>query len=394
MKQVLQEGDSNGTMKERAAPSTKRKSAKIDDPDCPNLAPQQPEKQEAADHEHAAGAGSRPRSSSSRLRDAGLFLNCFVTVPMWSMLIWIAVYIGLCVSCWPYPWARYGLLLYLLYILLDCGRSTTSSSDNVWLSYEQTERLRCFPGFGWVAEYFPVSLVKTTDLDPSCSYIFLYQPHGIIGMGCNAALNTNGCQFHRKFPGIRRWGVTLNAVFWVPFFREWLAALGFVGADKAVLRSKLVKSSSRTRTAGGGGGGSSIVLVPGGAAEALHAAPGTFKLIRRQGFLRLARETGARPVPCLGFGENRAFSTMHFAPDSAAFRWQQRLAKCLSFSTPIVVSPFCVRHPIHVVVGEPVRFPEGASLEDCQKQYMAAVEKLYHAHKDKYGHSDIPLEWL
>jgi Diacylglycerol acyltransferase len=141
----------------------------------------------------------------------------------------------------------------------------------------------------------------------------------------------------------------------------------------------------------------SIILVPGGAAESLHAHPGIFKLHlrRRQGFVRLALETGASPIPCLGFGENEAFDTLYFAEvekaGSSLWQAQQRLQKLLTVAMPVITWPVPNRRPIHVVVGEPVRFTSD-NVERCHEQYVGALQKLYDDNKGKYGYHDVPLQ--
>ena len=94
--------------------------------------------------------------------------------------------------------------------------------------------------------------------------------------------------------------MTLNATFSAPFFHEYMLALGFCSANKPTLVGRLVDEQE------------SLVLVPGGAAEALHAHPGIMKLVlkHRRGFVKLAMETKAQLVPCLGFGENELFDSL------------------------------------------------------------------------------------
>jgi 2-acylglycerol O-acyltransferase 2 len=299
------------------------------------------------------------------------------------MLIWIAFFAAAfyCAN----KQIRTALLVYLAYCFLDPSPRTGQR----WFRQGTVEWFRNFSCFGAVAEYFPVTLVKTVDLSPDDSpYLFLYHPHGVISMGMGAALATNGCRFDRAFPGIVRHGVTLNASFLVPFLREWMLALGYVSADRETLARKLLPTA-------GGGRGESVVLVPGGAVEALHAAPDGFELVgHRRGYVRLALETGAQPVPCLGFGENRAFDSLNFPPQSSAYRWQRGMARVLSFSLPLLAHPLPRRRPIHVVVGGPVKFRKGTTVEEGHRQYMAAVQALYDEHKDKYGYRDIPLEWI
>ena len=250
-------------------------------------------------------------------RDFMLTVNCMASVPMYSMLIWMTIYYS-AIYFAPTTWLRMLLLAYTPYCILD----PTPKRGQRWFPQNVVEFCRSFIAYKGVAAYFPVKLHKTVDLDASKPYIFLYHPHGVIGMGANTALNTNACNFHKVFPGIRRWAVTLNATFYAPIFREWLLISGFISANKSTLTSKLQKHES-------------IVLVPGGAAEALHAHHTNFKcyIKDRQGFVRLALETGALPVPVLGFGENEAFQTYYAAESSTTnklFEWQQRLCKLFS----------------------------------------------------------------
>jgi hypothetical protein len=81
--------------------------------------------------------------------------------------------------------------------------------------------------------------------------------------------------------------------------------------------------------------------------------PCVLYLARRRGFIRLAQETGAVLVPCIAFGENRAFDTMATITSSNGngkggssivkswlFAAQQALYNAFSFSTPILTWPF------------------------------------------------------
>lgn len=306
----------------------------------------------------------------------------------------------------------------------DHRRSSWWRSLRFHFPYEWTQTCRSAWFYRGAAEYFPVRLHKTVDLPASIlpsssttkkegnnddnnsnnntpcgegasgasSYIFLYHPHGVISMGMNTALALNGCQFDELFPGIRRFGVTLNVSFWTPLLREWMLMLGYISANKRTLMQTLK-------------GGNSIVLVPGGAAEALHAHKHNFRLHinGRRGFIKLALETGALPVPCLGFGENEAFSTYYpetticpvqAKPVSTYLYWQQRVCKLLSFSMPIITNIFPNPRPIHVVVGEPIRFAPGTSVDACHSQYLDAVRKLYDENKGKYGYDDMEIEFF
>lgn len=51
------------------------------------------------------------------------------------------------------------------------------------------------------AEYYPMSLKKTADLDPKKNYVFGFHPHGIISMSAFIAFATEGLQVSTTFPG-------------------------------------------------------------------------------------------------------------------------------------------------------------------------------------------------
>jgi|UPI0005819D50 hypothetical protein len=323
------------------------------------------------------------------LRELFLTVNCTMCVPMYSMLIWMSIYCTLIYFAPTIP-IRMVVLSYAVYCVFD----ETPRLGVRWLSYQQIDWLRRNIFFQLVARYFPVSLHKTQDLDSEQGpYIFLYHPHGIIGMGVNTAMNMNGCHFDKVFPGIKRWAVTLNASFYAPIFREWMICLGIISANKKTLKRKLSQKES-------------IVLVPGGAAEALHAHRSNFKLqiLSRKGFVRLALETRAKPIPCLGFGENEAFDTLYVADEEkGSWLWQAQLQleKILSFSTPFITWPVPNRHPIHVVIGKPLVFPEmkkGLRYEEyvdqCHDSYLEALRELYSDNKAKYGYQDMPLQFV
>jgi Diacylglycerol acyltransferase len=107
------------------------------------------------------------------------------------------------------PWLRATLLMYAIYCVVD---STPQNRKTQFVAHwERT--FRKYWSLRWVRDFFPCQLHKTTDLDPSERYIFLYHPHGVICMGANIALSTEGCDFEHVFPGVSIYS-TLAATFW------------------------------------------------------------------------------------------------------------------------------------------------------------------------------------
>ena len=56
--------------------------------------------------------------------------------------------------------------------------------------------------FKYMKDYYPITLVKTSELDPQKNYIFGYHPHGFFTEGASIGFGTDACGFGEKFPGI------------------------------------------------------------------------------------------------------------------------------------------------------------------------------------------------
>lgn len=135
------------------------------------------------------------------MRGSFLFVQAMINIPIFSMLYWIIVYFG--VIAYSIRANNLSLLsfmiAYSIYMLLD--KSPTKGGWTI-ISPSLQRWFRNYPGFSWLAQYFDSQLVKTQDLDPKQQYIFCYHPHGIIGIGSNTMLATNGADFEQQFPGV------------------------------------------------------------------------------------------------------------------------------------------------------------------------------------------------
>lgn len=138
--------------------------------------------------------------------------------------------------------------------------------------------------------------------------------------------------FSTLFPGLNPHLLTLASNFKLPFYRDFLLALGICSVSMKScqnilkqgachhervgrLNTELFQATLMTCT----GPGSALTIVVGGAAESLSAHPGTADLTlkRRMGFIKLAMRQGADLVPVFSFGENdvsRANRLFHFRP--------------------------------------------------------------------------------
>ena len=136
----------------------------------------------------------------------------------------------------------------------------------------------------YFCDYFPIRLVKTTDLDPKDNYIFCYHPHGVLCLGAQGNFCGDATGFSEKFPGIYPHIVTLSMNFKLPLIREYSLSMGVCSVEKNSIEYILKKM----------GPGHSAVIVVGGASESLEARPGSFKLTlkERKGFIKLALRNG------------------------------------------------------------------------------------------------------
>merc|ERR1719347_1039699 len=70
----------------------------------------------------------------------------------------------------------------------------------------------------WYRDYFPIRLVKTSNLDPDRNYLICCHPHGILCFGASCSFGTESCDFSRKFPGVTPHLTTIEGNLWMPMF--------------------------------------------------------------------------------------------------------------------------------------------------------------------------------
>lgn len=145
--------------------------------------------------------------------------------------------------------------------------------------------MRSWSWWRYCRDYFPIKLIKTAELDPTKNYLFACFPHGIICAGANAAFGTNALDFCKVFPGMTSHIILLGSHFRVPLVREISLSMGACASSQESLLYLLDNKKHQGKCA---------VLFVGGAAEALDAHPGEYKVIltRRKGFIRVAMKSG------------------------------------------------------------------------------------------------------
>ena len=244
--------------------------------------------------------------------------------------------------------------------------------------------------------------------EPGGRYLHCCHPHGLFGLGvwCTFVANYDGGAaasfFHhhvfggnnnKELPDVEVAVHTMTANFRIPFWREFLLALGF----RDVGRRSLVHSMTRAK-----GGDRRIhfsVLVPGGASEAVDCTTPVLTLKRRKGFVRIALETGCSLVPVFSFGETRLYKPL--VQLSRVHSVLRRVQKVLGVGTPLVrgrgvfnyafgLLPF--RERLITVIGRPIRVLRSseaaviteAAIDAVHEQYIAAIQDLYRRYQPIY----------
>lgn len=78
----------------------------------------------------------------------------------------------------------------------------------------------------YFCNYFPIKLVKTVDLNPNKSHLFVCVPHGILSTGIMGSFGTDVLGCKELFPGLEIRPIILDQHFKVPLFREYPYLLG------------------------------------------------------------------------------------------------------------------------------------------------------------------------
>ncbi|XP_066238414.1 2-acylglycerol O-acyltransferase 2-B-like [Saccopteryx leptura] len=318
-------------------------------------------------------------ASSSRLRQC---------LQVFAVLQWVFSFLGLAQVCLAVllllllgpAWIL--AVLYLVWLYRDRDTPQTGGRRSAWV--------RNWAIWRHFRDYFPISLVKTAELDPCHNYLFGFHPHGVLVIGAFSNFCTEATGFSRIFPGLCPHLLMLPCWFHLPFFRDYIMCSGLVSSDKASAAYLLSRP----------GGGQVAVVAVGGPLESLEAKPGALSLrIRNQkGFVKLALEYGASLVPVFSFGENELFQQFPNPPGSWVRRAQETLQRLLSVALPLfhgrlgLLLPF--RTPIHTVVGAPIPVqksprPSRAQVDTLHALYVERLTRLFEEHKARYG---IPAE--
>ncbi|CAD1480619.1 unnamed protein product [Heterotrigona itama] len=244
---------------------------------------------------------------------------------------------------------RYFILLYFVWMYYDWNKTD--------MGYKRRKLLNWIRNCAWqryFCSYFPIKLIKTTDLDPSKLYLFCNFPHGILSSGVYGAFATDAAGCKELFPGIEFKVVILDQHFKAPLFREYCRINCVVGSTSESLNQQLSMEPAAPYT------GRATVLIVGGAAEAMECKPGTYRILikRRKGFVKLALKNGVNVnvamsqcfivitehvcfstplVPVCSFGETNLFDQVSFPEGSFMNKLQIYIRKKIGMAPVIPV---------------------------------------------------------
>ncbi|KZT00590.1 DAGAT-domain-containing protein [Laetiporus sulphureus 93-53] len=321
-----------------------------------------------------------------------------LAVAVWSTVIVWSTFVFLILLSYPPLWPF--LAAYMLWVHVLDKSPEKGGRLSAWFRSGRFWR--------YFADYYPASMLKTCDLPADRPYVFGYHPHGIIGMGALCTFGTEsasavppshvfrghsspaGTGFSQCYPGIIPHLLTLSSNFRVPFYRDFLLAMGIRSVSKQSC-SNILK----------GGPGQSITIVVGGAAESLSARPGTADLTlrKRLGFIKVAIQHGADLVPVFSFGENDIYHQMPNEKGTTVYALQKKFQNVFGFTLPLFhgrgllnynlgLMPY--RRRIVVVIGNPVHVEkcEKPTLEEIthvQGLYIEELMSIWNTYKDEFA---------
>ncbi|XP_071951810.1 2-acylglycerol O-acyltransferase 2-B-like [Antedon mediterranea] len=290
-------------------------------------------------------------------------------------------------------WTSYWWLSALYYSWMYYDWNSSMEGGRRW------EFVMKWPMWHYMANFYPMKLHKTAELDIDNNYLMGFHPHGVMSHGAWVHFGTEGTNFSGLFPGIRRTLLTLRGHFYFPVIRELLLMHAICDVSRTSLDFILGKS----------GKGNAAVIVIGGAIESLNARPNLHKLYleKRRGFVKKAIVHGAHLVPMYSFGETDVYDQVENPEGSFLRKFQRFLTNMFGFAPPVFhgrgifnymfgIIPY--RRPINTVVGKPIPVkqnpcPTEKEISKLHEEYKTQLEKLFNEYKSKFGVSkDQKLE--
>ncbi|KIH67136.1 diacylglycerol acyltransferase [Ancylostoma duodenale] len=244
------------------------------------------------------------------------FFMVSLLIPVVTMLLPIYM---LFTCLWPV------LLAYSIWLYYDWDSPKRGAYRSTWFMRQRIHN--------WYANYFPVKLHKTEELNPDENYLIGSHPHGIISMAAFVNFATNGTGILEMFPDIEFHLCTLVGQFYTPFRREWGLLHGMIDCSRESLTHVLSGKKADNPK------GSTIRMIQTTLKNVLGISPPIFH---------------GRGVFNYNFG----------------------------------LLPF--RKPINTVLGAPIKVTKTANptqeqIDELHKTYIMKLQELFESNKTKYG---------
>ncbi|XP_050574131.1 diacylglycerol O-acyltransferase 2-like [Bombus affinis] len=315
-----------------------------------------------------------------------------LSVALWILLLGFGNFIGYILAAYFLFFTqtmRYFILLYFVWMYYDWNKFDLGKIRKILEPH--------FRNCAWhrhFCNYFPIKLVKTTDLDPNKLYLFCTFPHGILSLGVYGAFATDIISCRELFPGVEFRIAVLAQHFKTPLYREYSRTTCALESSAECVKQQLSTRPSPPYT------GRAIILIPGGAAEAFECKPGIYRILikRRKGFVKLALQNGNPLVPVCLFGETDTYDQLTWPDGSYVKRLQEFIRKKIGIAPVVPVGrgffqyTFGLiprRKPITVVVGSPMELPKieeptREQVEEYHEKFVKHLENFFENEKHKY----------
>ncbi|GAB6023805.1 Diacylglycerol O-acyltransferase 2 [Chamberlinius hualienensis] len=304
-----------------------------------------------------------------------IFLSFLVSIHVSGNIVYVLVFTPY------YPLS----LLYIAWLITDYRTCNTGGRRIEWV--RKNSWLKTLAG-----DYFPFRLHKTADLDPNRNYLCGSHPHGYLCFSAFVNIAQEITGFSQTFPGITPHLLSFHLMFFLPFFRDYLLAVGNCSTTKESIEYILTKK----------GKGNMVVDVVGGAAEIPYTRPNHMILIlkERKGFVKLAIRCGADLLPMLHFGEGEIFDQAWLPKISFIDRFSAFFKRTIGYDPAVYVSLNYVlsvilhglpkRKELYTVVGRPIQVekdpnPSQELIDEYHRKYIEGVQQLFEESKLKLG---------
>ncbi|RWS23281.1 2-acylglycerol O-acyltransferase 2-like protein [Leptotrombidium deliense] len=296
-------------------------------------------------------------------------------------------------------------VVFLLYLLFTRYYFITLLYS-IWYLYDvracRKERkggrmLRNLTLWNYVRDYFPISLVTTSDMDPNKNYIFAIHPYTIFNFGAVCNFVTEANDVSQMFPGFTTYLLTSKERFMFPIHREIIHSLGFRSSCDESIDYLLTKN----------GVGNIVVINVGDLNDVFDSMPGkvTLNIMQHKKFILMAMKTGTSLVPVLSFGENDVYSQCARDENCILRRIQRKITAItrtkflLAYGRNFfqyLLGLIPLSEPIVTVVGKPLKvqkkeMPADEEINHILDEYLKSLMELFHEITEAYGLCGLDL---